>query len=411
MNHRTFRSLALLMVFFSLVVLQQDASVTYAQVTPLGQRGCASGTVVGGPNLVFNGDFAIDPGPGPGIDPAAGYTNNLPNRGPNVYPDDPGGGGFSIQTGEKSYQDELIIGRPFPGDTSRDAMPSQTYFYSNPAWPEGVTEALLWRQDVAVTGGTTYNFFAYFDNLLSPLQGGADPVIELRVDGIVAGPAVTIPEQPDGWILIEFAFTTAPSQTNVTLEIVDLARDFIGDDFGMTQINLKQCVSGLGIAKEATFLGNNVNTGTFGVEFLITVRNFGVDPEPLRSLQIVDDLNVTFANAASFEVVELSSPTLAVNQSYDGKTDLNLLPPGTVLNAQQAAQIKIVVAVRPGPGPEGASFSNSAQGSALAGTITVSDLSTPGRNPDPGGLGNPKDADAPTPIALRALLSLPLLAR
>lgn len=382
-----------------------------AQITPLGQRGCARGTIVGGPNLVVNGDFSIDPGPGPGIDPQAGFTNDLLNRGPNKYPDDGGGGGFSIQTGPQVYFGGLLQGRPFPGDTARNIAPSQTYFYSNPVWNPGVKELLLWRQQVQVVGGTTYNFFAYFDNLLVPESGAADPLIELRVDGIAAGPPIQVGESPDQWAPIEYAFTTRPEQQSVTLSIYDLAADSFGDDFGMTQINLKQCVSGLGVAKQAQFLGRNLD-GSYGVEYKITLQNFGVDPEPLRSVQVTDDLTRTFTGASGFQVISVTSPLLAVNPAYDGKTTIELLGPNNFLAAQQSATIRIVVHVLAGTGPNGAGpFKNTAIASATAGNIAVTDPSSPGIQPDPNSSGDWKSGDRPTEVELRGVVSLPLLHR
>lgn len=398
-------------VVVGLTLFQLTVSSSYAQITPLGQRGCARGTSVGGPNLVVNGDFAIDAGAGPGIEPAAGFTSSIINRGPNTYPSDPGGGGFSIQTGPQSYVEGLLIGKPFPGDPQRDVPASQTYFYSNPIWLTDTLEVMLWRQEITVVGGTTYNFFAYFDNLIRADANTGDPLIELRVDGVVAGPPVLVQEQPDEWLPVQFAFTTAANQTTITLEIYDLARDQNGDDFAMTQVNLKQCVSALGLAKQATFLGRN-SDGSSGVEYLFTLRNFGVDPEPLRSIQVYDDLAQVFANAGGFSIVSLTSPTLPVNPSFDGRTDTRLLDGVFELAAQQTATITLRLAVFPGGGANGGGpFENSARASATAGNLAVIDLSTPGTDPDPSGNGNPQGTDNPTSIFLSHRLFVPQVVR
>lgn len=405
------RRLFIAVAIFVFVAVQGSASSLHAQITPLGQRGCAQGTVVGGANLVFNGDFAIDPGPGPSVDPAAGFTSAIVNRGPNTHPSDGGGGGFSVQTGPQTYLGGLVVGKPFPGDLQRDVPATQTYFYSNPFWPDGVSEVLLWSQEVSVVGSTTYNFFAFFDNLIIPAFDNADPVIELRVDNVAAGPPVVVPESPDQWIPVQFAFTTAPNQTKVRLAIYDLAQDYVGDDFAMTQISLRQCVSGIGIAKLGTPLGAN-RDGSYGVEYLFTLRSYGVDPEPLRSVQVTDSLAQTFAGAADFKVASVTSPSLVVNPLYDGKSNLEILAAGNQLAAQQSATIRLRVDVWPGPGPGGAGpFANSAQVSARAGNLDVLDLSVSGTDPDPFGNGNPKEANEPTVLSLRSPVYLPLLTR
>jgi len=61
-----------------------------AAIQNIGPGGCPANTVVGGDNLVQNGDFSQG---------TTGFTSALINRGPGVYPDDNNGGGFSIQNG------------------------------------------------------------------------------------------------------------------------------------------------------------------------------------------------------------------------------------------------------------------------------------------------------------------------
>lgn len=385
-----------------------------ADITPLGQRGCASGTVVGGPNLVANGDFAVD----------GGFNSELPNRGRDVYPDDSGGGGYSIQTGPKNYGGGIVVGQPFPGDTQREVPATETYFYSNPnkgldyTTPvyQGDGEVMLWSQQVQVSRGTTYNFFGYFDNLLVLEGTGVDPLIELRVDGVAAGPPVRVPKQPDSWMPIQFAFTTAPTGpdlTTVELAIYDLANDTFGDDFAMTQISLKQCVSGLGGALDARSGAPN-GDGTYDITYTITLVNLGVDPLGLTNLQVTADLASTFAAAEGFAIIDLTSPTLTISPGFDGVANQQMLSGTDSLAPGTSATITLVVRVTPGTGPGGdGPFSLRIRVTAYAGTILVSDESTPGTNPDPDGSGDPRepDEDRPTVIDLTPDLNLPLLRR
>lgn len=412
----------------SLLALSPSQIIFAQEISPKGQSGCTAGTVVGGPNLVFNGDFAIGAGTGPGIDSSAGFTSELPNRGPNVYPADASGGGFSIQSGpnEKVYQGGIVVGRPFPGDTQREVPPTETYFYSNPNLAvdgqtplygaDGKRPVLLWRPTAALTvaPGTTYNFFAYFDNLLPEGAAGVDPVIELRVNGTAAGPPVVVPKNPDRWIPIQFSFTTGLQTSAVTLEVFSLTGTTFGDDFGMTQLSLKQCVSGLGVAKDARAAIDN-GDGTFSIEYLIILRNYGSDPLGLAELQVSDDLVPVFASAGGFGVTSLQSTDLTVNAGFNGRSDVDLLSGSNRLAANQQATITLVVRVTPGTGSQGKGpFNNSVVARAKSGPIVVSDVSTPGTSPDPNGDGDPKDPneDLPTPISLEPpKIYLPLLRR
>lgn len=434
MHDRLFLILTLVISLLSL----SEGQPARAEITPLGQQGCKTGTFVGGSNLVTNGDFAISPGPGPEVDEAAGFTSDLPNRGPGIYPSDPQGG-FSIQNGPISYYSGQITGRPFAGDSLREVPAGQTYFYSNPNEAKdgtpGPFKGVLWRQTITnLAPGTTYNFFAYFDNLLNEGVPGSDPLIDLRVNGIAAGPAVRVPKTPDTWVMVQYSFTTGPAQTSAVLEIYDTTADTIGDDFGMTAINLKQCVSNVGLAKAAEPVVDN-RDGTYTVRYKLTINNYGVDPLPISALQVTDNLSLTFAQAGSFQVEELSSPTLTVNPNYNGTSDTRLLSGTDILASSGKAEIFLSVRVTPGNGPGGyGPFQNSAALTALSGTIAIGDNSAPGDNPDPNGDGFPRDIsepptapedggesggddnaqppeDAPTPIQLRYQSYAPLIYR
>lgn len=406
-------------LLFALIIPLGIPHTSHATVKALGQRGCADGTVVGGPNLIANGDFSTSAGPGPDINPAAGFTSELKNRGPNKYPNDGEGVGFfSIWSGNRTYDPDLasdeplIIGRTFPGDSGRDIPATETYFYSNPVWELNTEEILLWRQEVTVVEGTTYNFYAYFDNLINVDIGApSEPVIELRVDGQTAGPAVVVPEAPDQWVPVQFAFTTDASQTSATLEIYDLAGDQVGDDFAMTQINLRQCVSGLGVAKALQSQTQN-DDDSYDIEYLITLQNYGSDPAPLSYLQVTDDLKQVFANASDFSVIRLESNELEVNSTFDGITDKRLLLGNDALQSQTTATITLGIRVQPGTGSGGyGPFNNSVSATAKAGDleIDVGDVSSPGTDPDPDGDENPKDDNQPTKVYLRYDYFLPIV--
>jgi len=368
-----------------------------AAIQNIGPGGCPANTVVGGDNLVQNGDFSQG---------TTGFTSALINRGPGVYPDDNNGGGFSIQNGSVVYPpfeaNPYIFGRPFPGDVQRDVPATNTYFYSNPSadnYSAGGGRVNLWTQVVTVAPNTTYNFFAYFDNLLDPVKsanGAADPVIELRVNGTSVGTTV-VSKTPDRWVPIQYAFTTGNGVTSVTLQIDSLTNNTFGDDFAMTQINLKQCVSGVGAAKyvfPAVEERRNDQDG-YRLEYLITIRNLGADP--VTELQATDDLATVFAGAETWELVELSVVSgsgftaLAINPNFDGRTDRELLAANQSLAAGQTARLRLVIWLKPPTGP--IVFSNYVNITARSGNVIVTDISNPGLDPDPNNNGDPKEEE------------------
>lgn len=225
-----------------------------------------SGCVITGDNFVRNGDFSVLAGSGPWVDSQAGFYSELPNRGTDVYPDDsptdPSGnpkytGGFSIQTKPEAtyYYDgrAFIYTKAFAGDPARGIPAAKNFFYSNPNQrvtdPKGTVKAftgVLWGQDIkGLNPGQRYVFAAYFNNMLVPTeQGGSDPRIRLRVNGVDAGSPITVGLLPDEWMPISMTFT-APSditpESTVKLEMFDDAHDINGDDFAMTSVSFYRC--------------------------------------------------------------------------------------------------------------------------------------------------------------------------
>lgn len=404
----------------------------HAAITILGQTGCPTGQVVGGANLVVDGNFEE------AFKGNILFETDLPNRGPGVYPDDGAGsglrGGFSIQKGNVIYDDGVIVGHVFPGDPSHEAAPSETYFYSNPL--QSVTgedfyfrggkpsAGLLWKQTANVLPNTTYNFYAYFDNLLLPTNAANEPVIELRVDDpadaiapIAAGPPITISREIDTWILSQYAFKTGPLQNKVTLEIWDVVGLYsqnptYGDDFGMVGVNLRQCASALGLAKSAEEPVRK-SDGSYEVSYTLMARNYG--DSLITNLQVVDVLTQTFSTAASFDVIAKStSPNVTLNPSFTGISPNTLLLAGTdTLDPGETATITFTVHVTPGKSLQGRGpFRNSAIVSGNAGTVRVEDDSFPGADPAPGsepGQSNPKEYDRPTVVNLGTNIAIPFM--
>lgn len=370
--------------------------------------GCPAGTTQG-TNIVVNGNFATPVGAGtvdapiPGnqidtINPAAGFISDLPYIGDGKYPTDPQGG-LSIQTGRINYLGGTVIGRPFPGDPASNSPPSRTYLYSNPG-AASFPDPVIWRQRVIrLAPNTSYNFIAYFYDLLAPNSPGLPPIITLRFGNFSSDP-FPLPER-QRWIPVQYEFKTGPNQTQVVLSIVDSANNILGDDFGFTATGLYQCISNLGIAKSAGTPVKN-GDGTSTVLYTVTVKNYGQDP--ITNLQLEENLVPTFANAAGFTVSNLQSPTLVVDPNFNGKSNTNLLLPNrNTLAPDTTATLTFNVTITPGTGSGGFGvFLNSVIARGKAGNEDVSDVSDNGTDPDPNGNSKPDEPgeNDPTPVNL-----------
>ncbi len=392
-----------------------------------------------GQNFIRNGTFTTTPGVLGTIPPGnpSQFTSDLPYRGDGVYPDDTGPprGGLSIQTGAVNYAGGIVNGVPFPGDGANNVDPSNTYLYSNPfddingtqvafspplPNPLPAPPAVIWRQTITgLSPNTTYNFFAYFFDLLvrDQVLGAATPQILLRTIPPIAGapgtvtPVAPTPADRQQWVPIQYVFTTGPAQTTGTLEIVDTSQNIFGDDFGMTAIGLRECTPNIGVAKSAGTPIDNGN-GTFTIPYTVRVRNLAPVPLPtqpqntydLRNVQLTDPLTDLAAKATINSITGIQSPTLAVNPAYSGSANPTLLLGTDTLTPQTTAVVSFNVILTPGTGAEGfGPYKNTVVGDAITqGGSRVSNRSNDGVNPDPSG-NQTGEGDTPTVVQLPPL--------
>lgn len=386
--------------------------------------GCPAGTREGAVNYVINGNFATLAGTGDGVyTPAApvppnlGFVSDLPYRGDSVYPDDPIGG-LSIQNGPYpiSYFNGVVQATPFPGDPVNGVAATNNFLYSNPGQRVGGGSAfpnpIIWQQRIAgLAPNTSYNFSAYFYNLLAPTSPGEPPRIRFLSGPLPGQPGAFVPPLPgqavnerQRWIRVQGLFRTNAGQTGLELQIVDEANTVLGDDFGMTAVGLRECVPVLGVAKNAGTPTRNQD-GTFTIPYTITVRNYapvGNSQYDLLNLQLTDDLATAFAGATINSVTNIQSATLTVNPGFNGSTNQNLLQAGSTLIAGATAIVTFNVTITPGSGPNRfGPFNNTTIANAVSrGGTNLSDRSTNGTNPDPDNNGNPADNGTPTPVIL-----------
>jgi uncharacterized repeat protein (TIGR01451 family) len=152
----------------------------------------------------------------------------------------------------------------------------------------------------------------------------------------------------------------------------------------------------LGIAKQAGTVVNNGN-GTYTIPYTLVVRNLG--NVAINSLQVSDDLSTTFANALDFSIQSISSPSLAVNTSYTGRSpNQNLLQGTDNLAVDAEGQITFDVVITPGTNLS--PFNNTARANGNTSVGPVNDDSTDGADPDPDGDGNPNNDTTATSVSI-----------
>ncbi len=143
----------------------------------------------------------------------------------------------------------------------------------------------------------------------------------------------------------------------------------------------------IGAAKDVAYVINH-GDGTYTAAYTITVKNMG--DIVLHSVQVTDDLSITFTGAVSYTATSWNSAEFTENPSYNGSSNLNLLTGADSLAPGATGTILLVVRLNPGsnPGP----YFNSAYvyGTSPAGTRAW-DWSDPGINPDPNGNGQPNE--------------------
>ena len=138
--------------------------------------------------------------------------------------------------------------------------------------------------------------------------------------------------------------------------------------------------------------------GTYSLTYALVVANIG--DVPLSSVQVVDDLSVTYADATAFAVtgVSVSAGACTASTTYDGAGDAGTLAGSDSMAIGDTCTIDIAVLVTPGAdlGP----YDNTAQAAGVSPAgADVSDVSQDGADADPDGDGDPSNNGDPTPAS------------
>jgi uncharacterized repeat protein (TIGR01451 family) len=238
-------------------------------------------------------------------------------------------------------------------------------------------------------GNTDTNLLTGADNLL--VTGSGTITLSVIVTpGANLGPysntAVATSEAPSGMPV------TDDSQDGI--EVDPDNNDDPTDNDEPTVVTFKENPS-IGIAKAITSGPINNNDGTYTLTYIMLVENTG--DVLLNNVQVVENLNTTFAGASSYTVNSISSTDFSVNNNFNGNSDTNLLAGTDNLIYQGSGSITLTVTITPGSnlGP----YNNTAiaNGSSPA-NQSVTDDSQNGTDVDPDNNDDPTDNDDPTPI-------------
>lgn len=221
--------------------------------------GCGEGYITLNTTLVKNGNFSL-----PITSPAAGNTFTALNNATAGTVYNFSGGSFQAQAdyagGSAEHRFDLRSGNytsgsinqdPFPGDTTYNVPPSNTWIHHNGNNLGG--ERVLWDQNITgLTVGKTYTFYFYASNVYN--SGASDqPIINLRTGGTAGLPDGTLQLGPatlteaatansqaiKGWVRFSYKFTAAA--TSLRFKITDSKTGNNRDEVGITAIGMTMC--------------------------------------------------------------------------------------------------------------------------------------------------------------------------
>jgi uncharacterized repeat protein (TIGR01451 family) len=170
--------------------------------------------------------------------------------------------------------------------------------------------------------------------------------------------------------------TNTTSDTSVNGNDPDPANDGPSNDTSTTPATFAVDPN-LGLAKSVNGSIQNNADGTYTFNYQFNIQNTG--DVNLTNLQIVDNLNSTFASADSFSISTPTSSDFTVNSSFNGVGDTNLLAPSQSLVVGASGLIGLEVTVTPG---STLTYNNSATTSASSPNGAANDTSDNGTDPE-----------------------------
>lgn len=234
-------------------------------------------------------------------------------------------------------------------------------------------------------------------NTIATVTDPNGPIISAVVTTGTLPPGLVL--QSDGTIKVSDPSALVPGSYTITITTTDVNG---GTTVAVITIILTNENIKAGLAKT---VGTPILTddGTYIVPFTLFVKNYG--NVKLEDIQITDNLTTAFPAPATFTVLQDINVTggLVLNTAYNGSTNTSLLTSGSVLDVGATAKIIFRVEVNLHGGPT--QFNNSATVTTRNATqsLTYTDISDDGNNPDPNGNNEPNESgeNDPTVISLK----------
>jgi gliding motility-associated-like protein len=160
----------------------------------------------------------------------------------------------------------------------------------------------------------------------------------------------------------------------------------------------------IGIAKALVSITKDIS-GSFNLTYLFTLVNYG--DIAVERVSLTDNLALAFPDA-TYQIISINtSGNLQVNTNYNGSTVLNMLLPGSTLEAKSKRQVEMQIKVT--VNKDRSTFNNFAvaEGFSADNGALTSDQSTNGFNPDPVTAGDVRPSEL-TPVELiKGTLKIP----
>ncbi|MBK7008414.1 MAG: hypothetical protein IPH36_07205 [Saprospiraceae bacterium] len=176
----------------------------------------------------------------------------------------------------------------------------------------------IWQQSIPVTEGNTYEFCAWFNNLVINLQDSNSPMIEVHANGnVIVGPTL-IPQIPDNWILLSGTYT-ATTTGIIDIQVFNMATTGYSD-IAIDDITFIECLRDTCCRDEKEFINSTE-----------TACGLGKDPD----------------NCILYLNIDLLNPCVKIDliEWGDGMATAGPLTTGQLLNHTYAAsglyQIKV----------------------------------------------------------------------
>ncbi len=179
---------------------------------------CPNG-VVGGPNLVLNGNFSGD---------TSDFTNDFSYFSPLGFTSV---GYYSVLTNT----DVPLVNNQWACSDHTTGVGS--FLICDGASSTGT---VAWKQIIPGSDSGLFNLCFYSNNLVIPSKNYDDPVLAVFINGVQVIANTTIPEIPDMWT--PFNITWA-GKLPATIEIRTILNQVVGNDFALDDISFTQCAT------------------------------------------------------------------------------------------------------------------------------------------------------------------------